>query len=67
MRNFCLPQRLSMLTLGIIFTILGLGTVVVGITILPVIGLIFAVPLFCIAYYFYHTHLTGHCDIPDRP
>lgn len=56
-----------MLFLGITFTLLGMGAVVVGVTILPVVGLIFAVPFLCLAFYFYHTHLSSKCEIPDKP
>lgn len=67
MKLNCLPQKISMLFLGITFTLLGMGAVVVGVTILPVVGLIFAVPFLCLAFYFYHTHLSSKCEIPDKP
>lgn len=61
----CMPEKFSKLFLAILFALIGMGSVVVGVTVLPFIGLIFAVPFFALAYYFYHTHLRNNCEIPS--
>lgn len=65
MRFNCVPQTISKLTLAVVFTLLGLGAVVVGLTVLPFIGLLLSIPFFGLAFYFYRTHLTRQCEIPS--
>ena len=60
---FCLPQRLSKLLLGMLFILLGLGTFLIGLTVLPVIGILLSLPLFYLAYYFIRAHLNRECEI----
>ena len=45
MSNECIPQRISKFTLGIILLGAALGLVVIGVTLLPIIGLVAAVPV----------------------
>ena len=44
--NSCLPQKMSKLAIGILFLIFGTGTAILGVTVLPIIGLVLAAPLF---------------------
>ncbi|MCU0556298.1 MAG: hypothetical protein R6X05_17400 [Desulfobacterales bacterium] len=61
----CLPQKLSKLAIGILFLIFGTGTAILGVTVLPVIGLVLAAPLFIIGIYFIRTHLNKKCELPE--
>jgi hypothetical protein len=63
--NSCLPQKLSKLALGILFLIFGTGTAILGVTVLPLIGLVLAAPLFIIGIYFVRTHLNQKCELPE--
>lgn len=63
--NRCLPQNISKLALGILLFIIGLGGVVVGLTVLPVIGLIAAAPIFALSFYFIRAHLNRECEITE--
>jgi hypothetical protein len=60
----CVPQKVSKLFLAMIFTLLGLGTAVIGAIVVPFFGLLFAIPFFGFAYYFYRSHLTNQCQLP---
>lgn len=59
----CWPQNLSKLMIGILFSIMGLGAVIIGLTVLPVIGLILSVPAFGLGFYFIRSHLNRQCEI----
>ncbi|MGD8542175.1 MAG: hypothetical protein PVI27_03775 [Desulfobacteraceae bacterium] len=63
--NSCLPQKISKLALGILFLIFGTGTAILGVTVLPLIGLVLAAPLFIIGIYFVRTHLNQKCELPE--
>jgi hypothetical protein len=59
----CLPEKISKVALGVIFTLLGLGMVALGLTLIPIFGLFFAVPFFVFAVYFFRVHLSEKCEI----
>ena len=63
MSNECIPQRISKFTLGIILLGAALGLVVIGITLLPIIGIVAAVPVAALAIYFFRVHLNDQCEI----
>ncbi|MCG8618419.1 MAG: hypothetical protein MI802_19550 [Desulfobacterales bacterium] len=63
MSNECIPQRISKFTLGIILLGAALGLVVIGVTLLPIIGLVAAVPVAALAVYFFRVHLNDQCEI----
>jgi uncharacterized membrane protein YuzA (DUF378 family) len=63
--HVCLPERFSKLLLAVILLIGGFGFGIIGITVLPVIGLIFAVPMLVLAGYFYRVHLNERCRIEE--
>ena len=62
----CWIQNISKLTIGVLFIVMGMGAVVIGVTILPVIGLIMALPAFGLAYFFIRSHLNRQCEIAER-
>jgi thiol:disulfide interchange protein len=53
------------MAIGILFLIFGTGTAILGVTVLPVIGLVLAAPLFIIGIYFVRTHLNKKCELPE--
>jgi hypothetical protein len=59
----CYIERLSKLGIGITLLIFGLGLVVIGLTIIPVFGLIFAAPVLLASGYFFKAHLNRECQI----
>lgn len=61
----CLPQWFTKLTLSMLLFAMGLGAVIVGLTVLPFVGLIFAVPFFALAIYFFRAYLNRQCEIPE--
>jgi len=61
----CMPERFSKLLLATILLLGGIGFGIIGITVLPVIGLLVAVPLLVLAGYFYRVHLNARCRIGE--
>ncbi len=61
----CMPERFSKLLLATILLLGGIGFSVIGITVLPVIGLLVAVPMLVLAGYFYRVHLNEQCRIGE--
>ena len=62
----CLPQTISKLVLAAVFTLFGLGLVIIGLTVLPIIGLLLSLPVFALAFYFFHAHLNRECEIAPQ-
>lgn len=63
MSNECIPQRISKFTLGLILLGAAFGLVVIGITLLPIVGLLAAVPVAVLAVYFFRVNLNDQCEI----
>ena len=61
----CTTERFSKLLLATILLLGGIGFSVIGITVLPVIGLLIAVPMLVLAGYFYRVHLNEQCRIGE--
>ena len=59
----CLFERISALTIGVLLSVGAVGATIIGFTVLPVIGLIIAVPLAALAVYFFRVHLNRQCQI----
>ena len=59
----CLLERFSAFTIGVVLLVGGLGAVVIGLTVLPVLGLVFAVPFFLLSAYFIRVHFNKQCEI----
>jgi len=49
--------------LGLIFLGAAIALAVLGITLLPIIGFVLAVPVLAIAVYFFRVHLNDQCEI----
>ena len=61
----CYIERISKLGIGITLLIFGLGLVVIGLTILPVFGLVLAAPVLLASGYFFKAHLNRECQIAE--
>ena len=59
----CVPQRLSKMMVGVVLLIGALGLIITGFTLLPVIGLVLAVPVLALGIYFIKIHLNEKCEI----
>jgi hypothetical protein len=59
----CLFERPANLLVGTLLTIIALGFSVVGITILPVLGLLIAVPIFVAAAAFFTASKSQACTL----
>lgn len=59
----CAPQKAYKLILS--FLVLASATVlfILGISLLPVIGILLSLPTFAIAVYIYNLHVNDQCDI----
>lgn len=62
-REFCVPQQTSKLFLAIIFLLGAIGLIIIGLTILPVIGFILAIPFLILSYFFFTRRLDENCNI----
>ena len=65
MKNLCLLERFSKLSLGLFFLLISIGFILSGITVLPIFGFIFAVPLLIVSIYFFRAHLNKDCQIEE--
>jgi len=63
--KFCLPERVSKLMLSVLLIAGGVGFLVIGVTVLPLIGFLFALPLLILGGYFYRVHLNERCRIEE--
>jgi hypothetical protein len=61
----CFFERLSKLGIGLTLLVFGLGFVVIGLTIIPVFGLVLAAPVFLASGYFIKAHLNRECQIAE--
>ena len=61
--NQCIPQHISKFGLGLILLGAAGGLAVLGVTLLPIIGLVLAVPVAALAVYFFRVHLNNECEI----
>jgi hypothetical protein len=61
--NLCLFERFSKLSIGIVLLTFSLIMAISGFTVLPVFGIIVAVPFFLVAIYFLRAHLNRECQL----
>ena len=59
----CLPQRGFKLMLAAVFLIGAIGFIVIGLTLLPFVGFIVAIPFIALAFYFLTAKLDERCEI----
>jgi len=59
----CVPQKISKLMMGSMMLIAATALVVIGVTLLPVFGIVLAVPVTALAIYIFRLHLNDQCEI----
>ncbi len=59
----CLFERFSNMSTGLILLFLGLGLLVVSFTVLPVIGLVLAVPVLVASIVFFIARRSKQCSL----
>ena len=64
----CVPQKISKLMMGSIMLAAAVALVVIGVTLLPIVGFVLAVPVIALAIYIFRLHLNDQCEIdfPDK-
>ncbi len=62
-RELCIPERTSKLIVGLLLLLGGIAMVVIGLTILPVVGLVLAVVPLALAYWFFTRPLNESCEM----
>ena len=60
--NRCVNSRMSKSLVGLVFLGFSFIIGISGLTLLPVIGFVFAVPFLVIAIYFFSLHLNKECE-----
>jgi uncharacterized membrane protein YuzA (DUF378 family) len=63
--NTCLRERISKLLISVLLLLGGIACGIIGFTVLPFIGFLFAVPLLVLSGYFYRVHLNDRCRIEE--
>lgn len=61
--NNCFFERVSALSIGILLLVGAIGFALIGLTVLPVVGLVVAVPVFALSVYFFRVHFNRQCEI----
>ncbi len=59
----CVSQKISKYLLGAVLGIAALGLVIIGVTILPIIGIVMAIPVIVLAVYIVQSRLNRECEI----
>jgi hypothetical protein len=59
----CLPAKAAKFFIAAILMIGALGFIVIGFTVLPIIGFVIAIPFVALAIYFIKVHLNDQCQI----
>lgn len=61
--NECVPEKISKTLLAFLLLAVSLGMVIIGITILPYVGFLVALPVLAIAVYVFRLSLNDECQI----
>jgi uncharacterized membrane protein len=62
-RKDCMVERVSNFGVGVVFLSMALGLTLIGVTVLPIIGLLVAVPTFLLAGWFLAAPKSAECTI----
>jgi hypothetical protein len=57
----CLLERVSHVTVGVLLLLIAAGLSLIGVTVLPLLGLIAAAPVFFLAAYFFKAPRSREC------
>ena len=59
----CIPQKISKLVLGSLMLAAAMALIIIGFTLLPIFGLILALPVIALSFYIYSLHVNDQCEI----
>lgn len=59
----CVPQKISKIMMGLLVLGAAVGLIIIGATMLPILGFILALPVFALAIYIFRLHLNDQCEI----
>ncbi len=59
----CMPQKISKFAIGLMLVAAALIMVILGFTVLPIIGQVLAVLILILAVYVFKLHLNDQCKI----
>jgi hypothetical protein len=59
----CIPQKMSKLMFASLALAGAIGSIIIGVTLLPIFGFIASIPLFVLAIYTLRLHLNDQCEI----
>ena len=59
----CAPQKISKLMFGFLLLLAAAGLIIIGITLLPVVGFVLALPVIALSIYVFRLHLNEKCEI----
>lgn len=59
----CVPQKISKLLLGVVILAAAAGLILIGVTLLPVFGILLALPVIALSVYVFRLHLNDQCEI----
>ena len=65
MDNLCLFERFSKVGLGAIFLLISFAFMLSGVTVLPIVGFVIALPFVLFSIYFFRAHLNKECQIEE--
>lgn len=59
----CVPQKISKYFLTTLLGLAALGLIVIGVTLLPIVGIIMAIPVIALAVYLFQSRMDDQCEI----
>jgi hypothetical protein len=62
----CFFERFSALSIAVLLSVGAIGLLVISFTVMPFVGLIFAVPVGALAFYFFRVHFNRQCQIQSE-
>ena len=65
MDNLCLVERFSKIGIAAVFLMISFAFILSGITVLPFVGFVIALPFVLFSIYFFRAHLNKECQIEE--
>lgn len=63
MKNTCVPQKISKLMFVGLILAAALGMTVIGVTLLPIFGIVMAMPILALGIYIYRLRFNDQCEL----
>jgi hypothetical protein len=61
--NTCTSEKVSKYFLGGLFIVFSLGLIVLGFTLLPIIGFVLALPVLALSVFFIRARINDQCEL----